>query len=210
MNLIEQRRAEKAAREAEAERVARERVEEELLSPTLEPAPTTDFQHALAQAITAGADTLRSNLESSNPPHSQVVAARALYAADADALYTTIRAQAAAAPRDLSSFEAQRTLTWLRRELDASVTRTLATIDVIRQDAQQHMPARLHNFLKAERAKRDRQTRTTTITDAERAEELGLRRPVRVASIIPPAGHPDHDRLMNEAMAIREAAETVE
>ncbi len=147
-----------------------------------------------------------------------VVAARALFAADATALYATIRAQAVAAPRDLSSFEAQCTLRFVKRELDTAITRALRAIHDTRQDAAQHLPARLHNFLKAERAKRDKFTLTVSAVrsfeerDASESEARPggvVPRAVPAAKIvrIPPPGHPDRDRLMAEAMAAREAAE---
>jgi hypothetical protein len=206
---IPQRKLTRAERAAEAGRIARENAQEAMLSPAFDPEPQTEFERALSQAITAGADNLRSTLAKTAAPHAQGVAARALYAADANALYTALHAEAAASQRDLSAFETQCSLSFVRRELDASVTRALTTIDTIRQDARQHLPARLHNFLKAERAKRDRQTRTITISAAQRAEELGLPLPTPKAHIIPPAGHPDHDRLLAEAMAAL-AAETAD
>src|SRR5689334_6081589 len=88
---------------AERERIAREDSQEALLRPAFEPAPQTEFEQALAQAIIGSADMLHSSLVGNSTPQAQVVAARALYAAEANALYTTIQAEYAASPRDLSA-----------------------------------------------------------------------------------------------------------
>jgi hypothetical protein len=145
-----------------------------------------------------------------------VVAARALYAADAATFYQTIRGQAADTQRDLGSFETQVSLNWLRRELTAAATRALAAIEAIRQDALQHQAVRLHAYLKAEWAKRDRYTRTVSAVrsfderDASESEAkpgtVAVRQvPAAKIVVVPPPGHPDRDRLLAEAMAAREA-----
>jgi hypothetical protein len=62
MSIITQRRKERAARLAEAERQLREKAQEEQLTPWFDPMPQTVFEIALAQAISAGAEQLRSDL----------------------------------------------------------------------------------------------------------------------------------------------------
>ncbi len=219
-NLIQQRKAEREARQAEVKRQIRSAAQEDLLIPTFDPPPQTDLEHALAQVIGQSCDDLHDQLTVGHRPPVRIVAARALFAADAVALYDTIRTQAGSTHRDLNAFESQCTMNWLRRELDTAVTRALRTIETIREDAVEHQVLRLHNYLKAERQKRDRYNPSITITDAERAEELGLPKPepkpgtimpstVQAAKVIvvPPPGHPDRERLLAEAMAAREAAE---
>ena len=218
MNLIQQRKAERDARAALAAQQVRAAAEEAQLTPSFDPEPQTEFERALAQAVLASADQLRSELTDSKRPQAQVVAARALYAADATALYATIRTQAGTSQRDLGPFEVQVTLLWLKRGLDAAITRALAQVDAIREDARHHQAIRLHAFLKGERAKRDRQTLTVSAVqrfderDASESEANPESTAVKQAPKarivhIPPIGHPDRERMLAEAMAERAEAE---